>query len=70
MLFKNVLLAVKKDLNIDIEKYIDEIIFKTKSDYSEIEEDVKKLYRKNKLNYNDEKNPFIWCFDITIWCDL
>lgn len=59
MLFKNVLLEVKKDSNIDIEKYIDEIICETKSDYSEIEEDVKKLYRKNKLSYQAEKNPFI-----------
>lgn len=59
MLFKNVLLEVKKDPNIDIEIYIDEIICETKSDYSEIEEDVKKLYRKNKLSYQAEKNPFI-----------
>ena len=59
MLFKNVLLEVKEDPNIDIEKYIDEIICETKSDYSEIEKDVKKLYRKNKLSYQAEKNPFI-----------
>ena len=62
MLFKNVLLKVKKDPNIDIEKYIEQIICKTKKDYSEIEDDVKKLYRKNKLSYKAEKNPFIWCF--------
>lgn len=59
MLFKNVLLEVKKDPNLDIEKYIDQIICRTKNDYSEIENDVKKLYRKNKLNYKAEKNPFI-----------
>ena len=59
MLFKNVLLKVKKDPNIDIEKYIEQIICKTKKDYSEIEDDVKKLYRKNKLSYKAEKNPFI-----------
>ena len=59
MLFKNVLLVVKKNLTIDIEKYIDEIICETKSDYSEIEEAVKKLYKKNKLSYKAEKNPFI-----------
>lgn len=59
MLFKNVLLEVKKDPYLDIEKYIDQIISRTKSDYSEIENDVKKLYRKNKLNYKAEKNPFI-----------
>lgn len=59
MLFKNVLLEVKKDPNIDIEKYIEQIICKTKKDYSKIEDDVKKLYRKNKLSYKAEKNPFI-----------
>ena len=59
MLFKNVLLEVKKDPNIDIEEYIEQIICKTKNYYSEIEDDVKKLYRKNKLNYKAEKNPFI-----------
>ena len=59
MLFKNVLLVVKKNPTIDIEKYIDEIICETKSDYSEIEEAVKKLYKKNKLSYKAEKNPFI-----------
>lgn len=59
MLFKNVLLEVKKDPDLDIAKYIDQIICRTQKDYSEIENDVKKLYRKNKLNYKAEKNPFI-----------
>lgn len=58
-LFKSVLLAVKQDPNIDIETHIDEIICETKKDYSKIEEDVKKMYRKNKLSYQAEKNPFI-----------
>ena len=34
-------------------------ICKTKKDYSEIEDDVKKLYRKNKLSYKAEKNVTI-----------
>lgn len=59
MLFKNVLLEVKKDPSLDIEKYIDQIICRTRDDYSGIENDVKKLYRKNKLSYNAVKNPFI-----------
>lgn len=59
MLFKSVLLEVKKDPNIDIEKYIEKMICKTKNDYCEIEGDVRKLYRKNKLSYKAEKNPFI-----------
>lgn len=59
MLFKNVLLEVKEDPNIDIEKYIEQIICKTKNDYFQIENAVKKLYRNNKLRYKADKNPFI-----------
>jgi len=59
MLFKNVLSEVKKDPNLDIGNYIDQVICGTKNEYSEIEKDVKILYRKNKLNYKAVKNPFI-----------
>lgn len=59
LLFKNVLLEVKRDSNIDIEEYMEQYINVTKNQYSNIKENVKKLYRKNNLKYNAEKNPFI-----------
>lgn len=59
MLFKNVLLEVKQNPSLDIEKYIEQYICRTEIVYLNIEEEVKKLYRKNDLNYNAEKNPFI-----------
>lgn len=54
-LFKNVLLEVKQNPSLDIEQYI----YKSENEYFNIEENIKRLYRKNNLNYNAEKNPFI-----------
>lgn len=58
-LFKNVLLEVKQNPSLDIEQYIEQYIYKSENEYFNIEENIKRLYRKNNLNYNAEKNPFI-----------
>lgn len=50
---------VKEYPGLDIEQYIDQYIYKSENEYFDIEENVKKLYRKNNLNYDAEKNPFI-----------
>jgi hypothetical protein len=59
LLFKNVLLEVKQNPGLDIEQYIGQYIYKSEKEYFNIEENIKKLYKKNNLNYNAEKNPFI-----------
>lgn len=59
LLFKNILLMVKEYPGLDIEQYVDQYIYKSENEYFDIEENVKKLYRKNNLNYDAEKNPFI-----------
>lgn len=59
LLFKNVLLEVKQNPSLDIEQYTEQYIYKSENEYFNIEENIKRLYRKNNLNYNAEKNPFI-----------
>lgn len=59
LLFKNVLLEVKRNPCLDIEQYIELYIYKSKDEYFNIEENIKKLYKKSSLYYNAEKNPFI-----------
>ncbi len=59
LLFKNVLLEVKQNPGLDIEQYIEQYIYKSETEYFNIGENIKRLYRKNNLNYNAEKNPFI-----------
>lgn len=59
LLFKNVLLAVKQNPSLDIEQYTEQYIYKPENEYFNIEENIKRLYRKNNLNYNAEKNLFI-----------
>lgn len=59
-LFKNVLLEVKQNPSLDIEQYTEQYIYKPENEYFNIEENIKRLYRKNNLNYNAEKNLFIW----------
>lgn len=58
-LFKNVLLEVKQNPSLDIEQYTEQYIYKPENEYFNIEENIKRLYRKNNLNYNAEKNLFI-----------
>ena len=59
LLFQNVLLEVKRNPCLDIEQYIELYIVKSKDEYFNIEENIKKLYKKSSLYYNAEKNPFI-----------
>ena len=59
MIFKKVLSLVENNPNVDINSYVDECIKDTKNDYSDISEEVKKLYKANCLNYNAAINPFI-----------
>lgn len=59
MLFKSVLLEIKQNPNLNINEYIDNYILKTSTDYEEIKQKVKVLYRKNNINYNADINPFI-----------
>ena len=55
LLFKNVLLEVKQTPSLDIEQYTEQYIYKSENEYFNIEENIKRLYRKNNLNYNAEK---------------
>lgn len=59
MLFKSILLEIKQNPSLDINKYIDNYISGTNDAYEEIKQNVKVLYKKNKLNYNADVNPFI-----------
>ena len=59
LLFKNVLLEVKQNPSLDIEQYTEQYIYKLENEYFNIEKNIKRLYRKNNLKYNAEKNPFI-----------
>lgn len=59
LIFKKLLLDIKNNPDLNVEKYIDEYIYQTKTEYELIEQDVKKLYRKSNLSYNASANPFI-----------
>ena len=59
LMFKNILLSVKRNPNLDVEQYTQDFIDKTKQEYCSIEKNVKKLYKKNKMSYNAIPNPFI-----------
>lgn len=59
MIFKNILFNIKSNPDLDVEQYIEEFISRTKTEYDEIEQDVKRLYKRSELFYNAEANPFI-----------
>ncbi len=59
LIFKNILLDVKNNPNLNIEEYINNYILKTKENYENINNNVTKLYRKNNLIYDANINPFI-----------
>lgn len=59
MLFKSVLLEIKRNPSLDVNEYIDNYILSTKEDYETIKQKVKVLYRKSNINYNADINPFI-----------
>ena len=59
LIFKNVLLEIKNNPNLDVNKYINDFISQTKEEYDNVEKNVKKLYKKSKLSYNADSNPFI-----------
>lgn len=59
ILFRNVLLEVKNNPNIDMNDFIDNYINQTESDYKKISNTVKVLYKNNALSYHAQANPFI-----------
>ena len=59
LLFKNILLKIKENPNLNVEEYIKNFIKETKEDYACVEENVKLLYKKNELFYKADFNPFI-----------
>lgn len=59
LIYKAILTELEKNPNIDVEELVNEYIEKTQSDYSDINEGIKLLYKKNDLEYNAVSNPFI-----------
>ena len=59
IIFKDLLLKIKNNPNFDVSQYIDDFIERTKPKYEEVEQNVKRLYKKNKMSYNADSNPFI-----------
>ena len=59
MIFKNILLKIKNNPNFEVDSFINDFILQTKSEYDNILQNVKVLYKKNNLNYNADSNPFI-----------
>ena len=59
LIFKNILLSIKDNPSLDAEQYVNGFIDKTKTEYEEIEQKVKKIYKENKMLYNADSNPFI-----------
>ena len=59
IMFKNILVYIKENPYIDINKYINNYILINNDKYEKIEQDIKILYKKNNLIYNANVNPFI-----------
>ena len=59
LIFKRILFEIKNNPELDIYNIVNEYIGQTAQDYDNVKEEVMKLYRKNKLCYNAEANPFI-----------
>jgi len=57
--FRDVLMLIRTDPNVNLQRYVEDTIIDTSSDYEEIAIGVKRLYKKNNLNYNAKANPFI-----------
>ena len=57
--FKKVLLEIKKNSNVNIEKFIETAMKDTTDYFENISVMVRKLYRKNELEYHASQNPFI-----------
>lgn len=57
--FKKILGLMEDNYEADVVEFTNECVESTKADYEEINEDVKKLYKKNSLIYNAVSNPFI-----------
>lgn len=58
-IFREILLEVKNNAEININDFVDENILKMNSKYEGIDKKVKLLYKKNQLCYNANINPFI-----------
>lgn len=59
IIFKNILMMIKENPELDIFNYINEKIDENKDIYDDIKVKVKSLYNKTGLNYNAVSNPFI-----------
>jgi len=59
IVFKDLLLKIKNNPNLEIDQYIDDFIEQTKYEYENVKQNVKRIYRKNKMSYNADSNPFI-----------
>ena len=57
--FKKVLLEIKKNSNVNIEKFVETAMKDTTDYFENISVMVRKLYRKNELEYHASQNPFI-----------
>lgn len=58
-IFGNLIKLIEQDINADLIEYVNNMIYETQDKYKEIHNEVSKVYKKTKLNYNAEKNPFI-----------
>lgn len=58
-IFKEILLEVKNNPDIDINLFIENKIQEDLVFYNEVQKNVKLLYKKNDLDYNAVANPFI-----------
>ena len=59
LIFKIILLKVKENPSIDVDRLVDEIISESYQDYIEIKQKVKILYKENDICYKALANPFI-----------
>lgn len=59
MIYKEILLLVKSNPHVNIVDIVEQRIKNTEFEYKEIYTKVRKLYKKSKLEYNAQVNPFI-----------